>query len=56
MGRQLPRYYEVLTAPISKVRAGSGGVKTPTASPACQGAVIALHPKPDMLSFSWARS
>ncbi|KAI1236294.1 hypothetical protein IHE44_0001576 [Lamprotornis superbus] len=25
LGRQLPHYYEVLTAPISKVRAGSGG-------------------------------
>lgn len=38
LGQQLPRYYEVLTAPISKVCAGSGGVEAPTASPPACGA------------------
>lgn len=51
LGRQLPRYYEVLTAPISKVSAGSGSVEPPAASlPACEGA--AEPPAPNlMLSF-----
>lgn len=52
MGRQLPRYYEVLTAPISKVSAGSSGTEPPAAPlAACEGA--AAHPTPSLvLSFS----
>lgn len=46
LGRQLPRYYEVLTAPISKVSAGSSGAEPPATSlPACEGAAAAPPPQ-----------
>ncbi|KAM9612457.1 pyridine nucleotide-disulfide oxidoreductase domain-containing protein 2 isoform 3-T3 [Morphnus guianensis] len=50
LGQQLPRYYEVLTAPISKVSASSSGVEPPAASlPACESTAAAPHPEPRAL-------
>lgn len=55
LGRQLPRYYEVLTAPISKVSAGSSSAEPPAdllpesvqQQPPTLSLVLCFSPGPD---------